>query len=344
MLVSGWYQDTALAYLLWPVSVLYGALLALRKRLYRAGIWTVGRVPVPVVVVGNVVAGGGGKTPVVMALVQHLLARGFRTGVVSRGYGRRAGDCREVHVDSLSSDAGDEPILIRRTTGVPVFVASARIEAARALLEKHSDIDILVCDDGLQHLGLHRDIEICVFDERGIGNGFLLPAGPLREPWPRATGLVLSAGDPPAGAGFRARRALASHARRADGTLVALRDLCAFEAHRGEARPGAQLWAVAGIARPEAFFAMLRALGLPLARTMALADHADFDRLDWSGSTRHTLLCTDKDAVKLWRHRPDALAVPLLLQIDPGFWAAFDQLLAAAAGAKLSSVHGHTTS
>jgi tetraacyldisaccharide 4'-kinase len=339
LLVSAWNRRGVLALLLWPLSVLYGALTALRKYLYRKGVLRVQELAVPVVVVGNVVAGGAGKTPVVMALVQHLKSRGLKVGVVSRGYGRRSDTCLEVLGDSLATDAGDEPILIKRTTGVPVFVAAARIDAARALIRFYPDMEVIVCDDGLQHHGLHRDIEICVFDERGTGNGFLLPAGLLREPWPRATELVLAPASLKSIGGFSLRRELADEARRSDGTYVALKDLCS------PGKPAvAPLWAVAGIARPEAFFAMLRARGLPLARAVALPDHSEFTSPEWSVAGTHILLCTEKDAVKLWRHRPDALAVPLVLEIDLAFWHAFDSLLLAATEAKLSSVHGHTTS
>ena len=339
LLVSAWNQRGVLALVLWPVSVLFGAVTAIRTYLYRKGLLTVHRLAVPVVVVGNVIAGGAGKTPVVMALMQHLQSRGLKAGVVSRGYGRHDDDCREVMADSSATDAGDEPVLIKRSTGAPVFVATARIDAARALMRRYPDVEIIVCDDGLQHHGLHRDMEICVFDERGTGNGFLLPAGPLREPWPRPTDLILAPGNLKTTQSFSLRRELADAARRSDGTSVALKDL------GGPDRPAdAPLWAVAGIARPEVFFAMLRARGLQLARTMALPDHAEFDGAEWSGAAKQILLCTEKDAVKLWRHRPDALAVPLVLQIEPAFWNAFDRLLLAATGAKLSSVHGHTTS
>ena len=325
--------------MLWPVSVVFGALTAIRRYLYRKGLFTVHGLDVPVVVVGNVVAGGAGKTPVVMALVQHLQSRGRKVGVVSRGYGRHGDDCREVLGDSSATDAGDEPILIKRSTSAPVFVAATRIDAARALMRRYPNVEIVVCDDGLQHHGLRRDIEICVFDQRGIGNGFLLPAGPLREPWPRPTDLVLASRNSTSVQGFLLHRELAEEARRADGTRVALRDLC-----KGGDLAAAPLCAVAAIAHPEAFFTMLRARGLRLARALALPDHAEFDGPEWTDSDNHILLCTEKDAVKLWRYRPDALAVPLVLQIEPAFWNAFNGLLLAATEAKLSSVHGHTTS
>lgn len=339
-LTRAWTRRGPLAWLLWPISLLFAALATLRRRLYQAGLLKVQRVPALVIVVGNVVAGGSGKTPVVMALVRHLQARGLRVGVISRGYGRRATDCREVFDDSLSSEVGDEPALIRRATSVPVFVAARRFDAASALLARYPDTQVILCDDGLQHLGLHRDLEICVFDDRGAGNGLLLPAGPLREPWPRAADLVLHTGARPAFAGFTAVRTLARHALRADGSQIELADLA-----QAGAKP---LLAVAAIAKPDDFFAMLRAKNLPLARTIALPDHYDFDswlRNEYEG---HTVICTEKDAVKLWLKQADALAVPLVFTPEPAFIARLDAmlsvLLAARLNPKLSSTHGHTTS
>ena len=321
--VNGWTRRGPLACALWPLSRLYGALVALHRARYRSGQQRT-RLPVPVIVVGNVVAGGAGKTPTTLALVQHLQTRGWRPGILSRGHGRATGDCREVLPDSDPRQVGDEPLLLRRRTGAPVFVAARRAEAGRALLAAHPGTDILVCDDGLQHLPLARDVEICVFDARGIGNGWLLPAGPLREPWPRAVDLVLHT-EPdgevvlPAGASaHRGRRALAEHARRADGARAALADL-------RDQRPVA----VAGIARPQAFFDMLRAAGLPLGATVALPDHAAYDEQLAAALPPGTLLCTEKDALKLWRHRPDALAVLLELEVPPAFFAALDERLAA---------------
>ena len=330
-LVRSWNRRGVLAVILWPASALYGTLTALRRVLYRVGVLKHEKVAVPVIVVGNVVAGGTGKTPVVMALVSHLCSRGFKPGVVSRGYGRGDRQCREVIASSTAAEVGDEPILIRHATGVPVCVAAKRVDAARLLLRRHPELDVLVCDDGLQHYGLQRDIEICVFDERGIGNGMLLPAGPLRERWPRPTDIVLApAGTELFARAFQMKRTLSDTARRSDGTRVTLASLVCFQN-----RPGAQLLAVAGIARPEAFFAALRQIGLPLASTIALPDHARFDGPQWSTPDGHTLLCTEKDAVKLWRHRPAALTVPLVLQLEPAFWDALDQRLRAVTRVKL---------
>jgi tetraacyldisaccharide 4'-kinase len=322
VLQRAWLQRGTLARLLWPLSLLYGALAAIRRALYRRSILQTERVGVPVIVVGNVIAGGSGKTPVVMAVVRRLQARGWKVGVVSRGYGRATDDCRAVQDDSDPREVGDEPALIRRSTAVPVFVARRRAEAARALLALHPDTQLIVSDDGLQHLALARDIEICVFDDRGTGNGWLLPAGPLREHWPRRCDLVIHTGTRPAFAGFTARRALADHALRLDGTPVPLASLA-----------GRALVAVAAIAKPEAFFQMLRERALVPQQCIALPDHHDFS--DWTPppGSGYTLICTEKDAVKLWRRVPDALALPLVFEPEPAFFSALD--------AKLSSLDGH---
>jgi len=334
VLTDNWQRRGPLAWGLWPFSLLMHVLVRLRQGLYLSGFLRRYAAPVPVIVVGNVVAGGAGKTPVVMALAQHLQARGLQPGVISRGYGRASRDCREVRVDSPVAEVGDEPALIRRRTGAPVFVARRRSEAARALLQAHPQTDVLLSDDGLQHYALARDIEICVFDDRGTGNGFLLPAGPLREPWPRYVDLVLHSGSHPAFTGYTAQRALARQAVGADGSRVELASL----GHAG--RP---LLAVAGTARPQAFFDMLQALGLPLSLTMALPDHADYGHWQRPRDRDYTLLCTEKDALKLWQRHPDALAVPLEFAPEPGFFAALDRLLDEAMRTRLSSRHGHPT-
>ena len=314
-LLRTWTQRGLLAWVLWPVSLLYGLLVALRSGLYRWGIFSAQRVAVPVVVVGNVVAGGAGKTPVVMALVDHWQQRGIRVGVISRGYGRSTPGCLEVTRERAAREVGDEPALIHRRTSAPVFVAERRIDAALALLARHPGTQIILSDDGLQHLALHRDLEIGVFDERGVGNGFLLPAGPLREPWPRHLDLVLRSGIEPAFEGYRTQRTLADHAVTGAGAHVPLAEL---------ADPTAPLLALAAIAQPQVFFSMLRGKGLTLARTLALPDHYDFKSFLPNEYKGYRLICTEKDAVKLWPLCPDALAVPLISVLPADFWAALD--------------------
>ena len=313
-------------------------LFVLRRLLYRLGICRTQHVGVPVIVVGSVIAGGSGKTPVVVEIVRHLHARGLRPGVVSRGYGRISRACLQVHDDSPVAAVGDEPLLIRQLTAAPVFVATTRIAAARALLAKFPDTDILLCDDGLQHLALQRELEICVFDERVAGNGLLLPAGPLREPWPRRCDLVVAPHRLKGCDSHIVQRSLSDFATRQDGTTVALEQLALAV---GDGRPA--LWAVAGIARPEQFFNMLRARGLVLQGSIALPDHAMVSAPDLLPAGANTLLCTQKDAEKIWAIRPEALAVGLRLHLEAGFWTALDRLLVERCGAKLSSDDGHPT-
>ena len=336
ILVDSWTRRGPLAYGLWPVALVYRLLLALRLRLYAWKILKTHRLGVPVIVVGNVVAGGSGKTPVVIELVRHLRAAGLTPGVVSRGYGRLGTQCQEVLDHSPVATVGDEPLLIRRRSGAPVFVATRRIDAARALLARFPQTNVVLCDDGLQHLALQRDLEVCVFDDRAVGNGLLLPAGPLREPWPRKCDLALAPGPIRGFAPFTVRRSFADHCSQADGKVVALRDLAAMDP-----QPGQPVWALAGIARPEQFFDMLRAHGIPLAGTIRLNDHAPVRAHDLSPAANCQLLCTEKDAAKVWPFRPDAIAVALRLEIEPAFWACLDRLLVERCGAKLSLPNGH---
>ncbi|MDO9200007.1 MAG: tetraacyldisaccharide 4'-kinase [Hydrogenophaga sp.] len=329
------------AWLLRPISWLYGALVALRKQGYAWGLLRSHRLPVPVIVVGNVVVGGAGKTPTVIALVQHLSAQGWHPGVISRGYGRSSDAVVEVTATTPATDSGDEPALIQRTTGAPVFVARQRVSAGQALLAAHPHVNVLLCDDGLQHLALVRDIAIAVFDERGCGNDWLLPAGLLRESWPPASGsayrpdMVLrqhrEGAQPPDIASvpgipiFNAVRRLAQYAVGPHDQRIALEQL------KGQA-----LTAVAGIARPSVFFDMLRARGLTLARELALPDHADSAAYTTLQQSEDGLLiCTEKDAVKCFASvieennpmPPRMWAVPLELAPEPEFFADIDARL-----------------
>jgi tetraacyldisaccharide 4'-kinase len=348
--LRAWTGKGLLACALLPVALLYDTLAALRRQLFRWQLLRSKRVNAFVIVVGNVVAGGAGKTPTVISLVRHLQAQGLRVGVVSRGFGRDGHACLAVAASSSAQDVGDEPLLIARATGVPVFVARDRHQAASALLAAHPQTDVIVCDDGLQHYRLFRDLDICVFDDRGCGNGWMLPAGPLREPWPRrgvaAAGqsagrlLVLNTSGAGVAGQFGAQRALAAVAQDRHGATTPLLELNA---------PGRlPVQAVAGIARPEMFFSMLRQTGLVLAQTQALPDHFDF-RQTHAASTASwgavQLLCTEKDASKLWQVAPSALCVALEQTIEAAFFTAVDQHIAAhraaQAARRLSSGHGH---
>ncbi len=348
--MQAWQTRGPLAWALRPLSWLYGALLGLRRWAYRLGCFPTQRLPVPVLVVGNVVVGGAGKTPTVIGLVQHLRARGWTPGVVSRGHGRSQDGCLPVDADTDSAVAGDEPTLIARHTGAPLVVGRDRVAAGRLLLERHPEVDIVVSDDGMQHWALARDLTVVVFDARGTGNGWLLPAGLLREPWPaRPWGqgalLVLHtqtpqhplAGSSPHPA-FTATRQLASTALAPNGGQLAWTDWAQ--------QPPEALGAFAGIAQPERFFEMLRERGLHLQHTLALPDHAPASAFlhALEGQAAGTVwLCTEKDAVKLFpllRERPDLQiwAVPLTQTLPSAFLAAVDAALQG-----LSSRHGHQT-
>ncbi|WP_312594037.1 tetraacyldisaccharide 4'-kinase [Comamonas terrigena] len=316
-----WQRRGALAWALWPLSLLYGTLAARQRRSDAAH---AGHAGLPTIVVGNVIAGGAGKTPVTQAIVGHLQRSGWTPGIISRGYGRSTQDCRAVLPQSAPEDVGDEPLLLARSTGVPVFVAPQRLDAARALRTAHPEVDILVCDDGLQHTALARDVEICVFHDGGIGNGWQLPAGPLREPWPRPVDAVLHTGPAPGHTPasqpvFAMQRQLAPYALRSDGHQVPLAQLAERPLH-----------ALAAVARPERFFAMLQDQGLQLAQAQALPDHYNFESWQRPADPDALLICTEKDAVKLWPLQPDALAVPLELDIPQAFFDLLDQRLATA--------------
>ena len=322
-----------LACLLWPLSLVYAGLTAVRRALYSVGIFKTHRIQVPVVVVGNVVVGGAGKTPAVIAVVAHLRQQGWVPGVVSRGHGRRSQEVVDVTADTPPEDSGDEPALIHLRTGAPVLVAANRVAAARALLGAHPEVNLVICDDGLQHWALHRDLQIVVFDDRGIGNGWLLPAGLLRESWPRrgsASDLVLQQHrehtaaptlvDAPAAPPFTATRRLGAFAIGMDGERMPLQTLRTR-----------RLTAVAGIARPSVFFDMLRAKGFELESEAGLPDHAapaDYSAL--LQNPARTLICTEKDVVKLRpllsrmpvMQRPQVWAVPLEMTPDPAFFRA----------------------
>ena len=330
-LQAAWLQRGALSNALLGFSWVYGALVALRRGLYSSGIFKSTRLPVKVVVVGNVMAGGAGKTPVVIEVVRHLQSQGWRVGVVSRGYGREGEhnpSALQVTSSTPAAQAGDEPALIHHTTQAPVFVAASRVAAAQALLAAYPATQVIVCDDGLQHLALQPDIEICVFDERGVGNGRLLPAGPLRESWPRKVDFILQThADKPTAqpeghassrqASYVITRKLADHALRADGSRLPLSDLVALADASGQ-----PVHALAGIAQPEVFFAMLRSAGLTLSDTTALPDHYNFNSELFNIHVGKMLICTHKDAVKLWVSHPHALAVPLVVDIPPSFYTA----------------------
>lgn len=321
MIPGGWHGVWSargwLAVGLWPVSLVYAGLLAFRRWLYRWGLWTRTQLPVPVLVVGNVLVGGAGKTPVTIELARRLTERGWRIGIVSRGHGRDAHEVMAVDPDSDPNQVGDEPLLIRQRTGLPVVVGRDRVGAAQALLALHPQVNLIVCDDGLQHLRLKPDAAVCVFDARRTGNGWLLPAGPLREPWPLRQpaphSWTLSSENPPWDGAWPVVRSLSAVAHNGRGETMALHDL------------PEPIHALAGIAQPQLFFQALEDSGVHLTHTLALPDHAPLS--DWQADTPGTWLCTEKDAVKLWPRHPQVWAVPLQVALPEALLTQIDRAL-----------------
>lgn len=295
---SWWRERDPLSLALAPLGWLYGVAWRAQAFAFERGWLRSRHADVPVLVVGNLIVGGAGKTPAVLATVRLLRELGYTPGIVSRGWGRHTDVVLEVEASSPVALVGDEPLLLELRSGAPVFVGRDRAAAVAALLRKHPSVDLVVCDDGAQHLALARDLTVLVFDDRGAGNGRLLPAGPLRQPMPPRTPppgcLVLYNATKPS---TRWRGALA---RRRLAGVVELGAWWRGDAPSAEALDalrGPRLVAAAGIAQPERFFAMLEEAGLEIDRC-PLPDHHDYETMPWSGADAAAIV-TEKDAVKL---------------------------------------------
>ncbi len=311
-LTRAWQRRGLIAWLLLPLSLVYWLLTALRRALFALGVLKQTVLPVPVIVVGNIFVGGTGKTPLVIWLVEQLRRRGFHPGVISRGYGAKVNTVTEVTDHSLPTDVGDEPLLIARKAGVPVVVGRRRVQAARQLLALHPGIDVIVSDDGLQHYALGRQVEIQLSDARGHGNGWMLPAGPLREPTCRRSDFYVGNGVLPAAGGYQ-MTLVGDHAQRVSDRAQRLL--------LGAIPASARVVAAAGIGHPQRFFDMLASHGVVLAHTIALPDHFDFSQNPFDGLQADYILVTDKDAVKCARIAALAAdsrlwAVPVEASID----------------------------
>jgi tetraacyldisaccharide 4'-kinase len=317
-LTRAWLRRGPLALALWPLSLLFRLLAGLRLALFRAGVLKSARLPVPVVVVGNIFIGGTGKTPLTIWLAEQLRAAGFHPGVISRGHGGAEGAPVEVTAASNAREVGDEPLLIAMRARCPVVVGRRRVETGRRLLERHPEVDVLIADDGLQHYALQRDVEVVLFDGRGVGNGWTLPAGPLREPPSRRRDVTVVNAPELTPALARAVGGAPFQMRLAGGMAERLRDpatrqpLAAFR--------GKRIVAAAGIGNPGRFFAMLRAEGLDIEE-LPLPDHHDFLDDPFRGVAADVILVTEKDAVKCRQleninNDPRLWVVPVAAQID----------------------------
>lgn len=297
---EAWFSGARWLWLLWPLSIVYALVIWIRRRLYFSGIKSIEESSVPVVVVGNIVAGGAGKSPLVAYLVRHLQELGYAPGVVSRGYGAdvRADEVVEVRENSRAKDVGDEPLMLKRQLACPVVVAPRRAQGVQKLAEL--GCNLVVADDGLQHYAMARDIEICVVDaKRRWGNGRLLPSGPLREPLSRlseADYIVLNGHadsfQNPVNAPEPVSMTLAPQP---------LKSLSSDATQTLESMRARQVVAVAGIGNPERFFGLLELKGLDIER-LVFEDHHIYQPSDFANIKNKTIIMTEKDAVKCYSY------------------------------------------
>ena len=319
-----WQRRGGGALIFLPLAIVFGAVTALRRLLYRLNVIPTWRARVPVVVVGNITVGGTGKTPLALAILEILQRRGWTPGVVARGYGRvppgehdPRGVVRVYPGVATPEHFGDEPVLIARRSQVPVYISADRPAAARALLAAHPEVNVLVSDDGLQHYALGRDVELAVVDgERLFGNGLLLPSGPLREPVSRLASVDAVVVNGPGEAPIPGKRIFAM--RLAGESFVSLggQQELTLEEFALAARGRAAV-AIAGIGNPERFFGHLAALGIS-ARGIAFHDHHAFQPAELKLPGADLIVMTEKDAVKcaafadsrMWYMRVDARLPP----------------------------------
>ena len=305
-----WDSYNGISLILWPLGLLFCALVVLRRQLYRWGLLKHYRMRTPVVVVGNISVGGSGKTPLVIWLAGVLREAGYRPGIVSRGYKGRSREWpRPVGASSDPQEVGDEPVLLARRCACPVVVGPDRVAAAQALL-RNNDCDVILTDDGLQHYRLARDIEIAVIDKRRLGNGACLPAGPLREPPGRLRDVDFIVANGAAGPAETLMVLVGEH-------MLSLKDehiSCSLQSLQGTL-----VHAVAGIGDPARFFRYLQERGLRVLEH-PFPDHHHYTPEDLDFRDEIPLLMTEKDAVKCQSWARDWYwYVPVRAQIDPRF-------------------------
>lgn len=343
-----WQHRGTWAWTMALFAMLFGLILNIRAKRFKYFHHPNGQIKLPILVVGNIYIGGTGKTPVVIALVKALSARGWRPGVVSRGYGTHIGERPLLGQGLVDAQLfGDEPALIVLETGVPIAVHPDRYQACLDLMTQFPDVNLILSDDGLQHLRLPRDIEIVVQDERGTGNGWLLPAGPLREPVSRLRSVhaVLTRKNH-APLNERKQSALlavthhpTTNLRKSDIFLQISRFRHLLSGETKEPRSffsfveHLNVTAAAGIANPERFFSSLKEMGISLRNTLPLPDHFSFELCPFASLVSDVIVITGKDAIKCRAGKDDRLWVAEvdMTFFDPEFLPWLDhQLLAKA--------------
>ncbi|MDD2775256.1 MAG: tetraacyldisaccharide 4'-kinase [Gallionella sp.] len=318
-----WHRRHPLHLLLLPIGWLFGALAGVRRVLYRTGIFKSVRLAVPVIIVGNISVGGTGKTPLTLALARQLVEHGYHPLIVSRGYGGNAQQPQRVAHDSTAAQVGDEPSLMARRGVCPVWIGRDRAAAAQLALVQHPECNVILCDDGLQHYRLRRDVEIVVVDGvRGFGNGWLLPAGMLREPIRRlqtVDAVVVNGGS--GALDINGRIHSPQFAMQLSGAQF-VNLLHPQQTAQAADFQGLRLHAVAGIGNPQRYFDHLTSLGLSFT-PHAFPDHHPYAETDLAFEACDALLLTEKDAVKcasfadakFWVLRVDAQLDPALIEL-----------------------------
>lgn len=321
-----WQRLTVVSALLYPLSLVFRGAVSLRRTAFRLVPGCSARLPVPVIVAGNITVGGTGKTPLVLWLAGFLAQNGLRPGIVSRGYGVTVQGVRSVSPTAQAADVGDEPLLLAQRSGCPVWIGADRVAAGRALLAANPQCNVILSDDGLQHYALAREIEIAVIDgARGLGNGLMLPAGPLREPASRlreVDAVVFNSSPRPINTRRKAFN-MRLEGREFRNLLNPAHVVGPEHFQRG------RIHAIAGIGHPARFFSHLETLGLAF-EAHAFADHHTYRAGDLDFGDAEAVLMTEKDAVKYasfaseihWTLRVDAVPDPELGQLILGKLAA----------------------
>ncbi|CAG7856099.1 tetraacyldisaccharide 4'-kinase [biofilm metagenome] len=317
--IDVWYKDAFLGILLLPVAYIFSDIVRIRRFLYAKDILKSFTLPVPVVVIGNITVGGTGKTPLTIWLAESLKSTGYKPGIISRGYGGKAEQWPQVvNEKSDVNQVGDEALLIAKQTQCPVMVGPSRVESAQKLLAEF-DCNVVLSDDGLQHYKLNRDIEIAVIDgERRFGNGYCLPAGPLREPIERlgSVDFVVVNGDKYAEHEFSMQFVGDTAIHIKTGERKHLHEFQKFSCY-----------AIAGIGNPERFFKLLESAGLS-CKTYSFPDHYVFEQNDIGFNDANPVLMTEKDAVKCTQFAGEQhWYVPIKAVPEPAFKQQFLDLL-----------------
>lgn len=297
---------------------IFSGLVATRKKLYAIGVKKTHKLKVPVIVIGNITAGGGGKTPMVIWLSKHLKSLGYRPGIVSRGYGgKRKVEPMFVTANANPAASGDEPLLMAKNTGLPVMVGKDRVKAAKALINSYS-VNVIVADDGMQHLALGRDAEIVMLDAKWrTGNHQMIPAGPLREPLERLNDVDLVV--------FKGPFENQHH------YCLEIDEIYQLNHHKKTKEitsfRNQKVVAIAGIANPEGFFNSLSQAGIAVVKT-PYPDHYEFNENDFTGYQDNLILMTEKDAVKCEHMQlPNVWVVKVKVKMPEATEQAINQLI-----------------